>query len=200
MSDAVTGQRVNQKQAAALLGCSSPYLSKLKRQGRIAPGADGLYDMEELRASIKAGSDITQELAAQSRAQQRDAAPLSCDAAAPPVSDDVPLDADLAPTGDSHADFKAARAVRERELALLARIDRLKQEGSMCLVKDVEGEAYTMARLLRDTLLGAFATKLAPKLVDLGGDTFAAEHLLRESLREVLAEIVRQEGVARAAG
>ena len=62
---------------------------------------------------------------------------------------------------DAVTDFRIARAMRERENARLAQLERMKIEGELCLVEDVKREAYTHARRLRDTLLGALPTKLA---------------------------------------
>ena len=186
---------LNQQQAADALGVSTQYLSKLKRQGRIAPDASGKYELETLRAQIRAGAEITQAMAAQTRAERRAVVePPAPMPELPQVSEEIVY------TGDHHEDFKIARAAREREMAAIARIDRLEAEKRACLVQDVERQAYTEARRLRDTLLGAFPTKLAPRLLQAGQDVFALEHLLREALREALAELVQDMEGAHAAG
>lgn len=92
-------------------------------------------------------------------------------------------------TGDAVTDFRIARAMRERENARLAQLERMKIEGELCLVEDVKREAYTNARRLRDTLLGALPTRLAPHLAQLCGDAFALEQALREGLRAALVDL-----------
>ena len=192
----------NQKQAAAALGVSNPYLSQLKKKGRIAPEPCGKYDLDKLRAQIKAGADPVASFSAQTKAELRakargaaaPAAPKPLPPAPPPPPAVPPAAAqhnEPAYTGDPHEDYKIARTAKEKELAATARVERLEAEKRVCLVADVEQQAYTTARRLRDSLLGAFATKLASKLAQLQGDTFAIEHQLREALREELAERVK---------
>ena len=77
----------------------------------------------------------------------------------------------------------------------MARIERMELEKAVCRVADMEREAYTEARIIRDTLLGALPTKLAPALAEMT-DPFVLEQALREGLRAALHDIVRQiEGV-----
>lgn len=181
----------NQKQAAAALGVSNPYLSQLKKKGRIAPEPCGKYDLDRLRAQIKDGADPVASFSAQTRASIR--ASKSAAPPAAPVRPAPPASQDGEPvyTGDAHEDYKIARSAKEKELAAIARMERLETEKRACLVADVEQQAYTTARRLRDSLLGAFATKLAPPVAHLGGDTFAIEHLIRETLRSALEELVK---------
>ena len=73
----------------------------------------------------------------------------------------------------------------------MARIKRMELEKSVGRVADMEREAYTEARIIRDTLLGALPTKLAPTLAPIT-DPFALEQALREGLREALHDIVRK--------
>lgn len=189
----------NQKQAAAALGVSNPYLSQLKKKGRIAPEPCGKYDLDKLREQIKRGADPVASFAASTQAELRankratlSSAPKTLAPPAPPAPPPAAAQHDEPVyTGDAHEDYKIARSAKEKELAAIARMERLEVEKRACLVADVEQQAYTTARRLRDALLGAFATKLAPKLAQLAGDTFAIEHLVRESLREELQELVK---------
>ncbi|MBE2264314.1 MAG: hypothetical protein IAE92_16325 [Burkholderiaceae bacterium] len=203
--DQVTGERITQKAAAAALGVSSPYLSKLRRQGKIAPGPDGLWDLETLKAQIQRSRDINQAMAADTRRRARDddAAPEapaftaldlvdgsaepSPDADAAADSDD--LDENPEYTDDYVENFKIARSFREREDARKARIERMEKERSLTPVADVQRERFTESRMIRDTLMGAFPTKVAPALA-LISDAFELERHLRNALREALINLV----------
>ena len=46
------GLRVNGNQGAKHLGCSRQYLSKIEKQGFIKRGADGLFDLDELKVTV----------------------------------------------------------------------------------------------------------------------------------------------------
>ena len=46
------GLRLNRNQGAKHLGCSRQYLSKIEKQGFIKRGADGLFDLDELKVTV----------------------------------------------------------------------------------------------------------------------------------------------------
>ena len=185
---------LNQKQLAEALGVSAPYLSRLTKEGRI-PYADAerkLYDLEEVRAALRKTADVRQVLATETRRNTRDVqpggpAPGEVDAASAHLGDEEEPEYGL----DHHENFKIAASFEKREAARIARIERMKLEGSVVVLADVEREAYTEARIIRDTLLGALPTKLAPSLAAIT-DPFAVEQALREGLREALHDIVRK--------
>ena len=179
---------VNQKQAAAELGVSAPYLSRLTKEGRIsyADVARKLYDVADVQAQLTNTSDVRQAIATETRRQAKDAGP----ALAPVIPSE--LEEDEPEYGDNHHEnFKIAASFEKREAARMARIERLKLEGSLGLVVDMEREAYTEARIVRDKLLGALPAKLAPVLAPIT-DVFKLEQTLREAIRGALHDIVRQ--------
>ena len=192
-------QLLNQKQLAELLDVSAPYLSRLTKEGRIA-FADPerkLYDVDQVRAQLERGRDVRQVVATETRRQARD---VGVAAAAPPSASSgdgaAELDEDEPEYGiDHHENYKIAASFEKREAARIARIERMELERAVCRVADMEREAYTEARIIRDTLLGALPTKLAPTLAPIT-DPFEMEQALREGLREALHDIVRKiEGV-----
>lgn len=179
---------VNQKQAAAELGVSAPYLSRLTKEGRIsyADVARKLYDVADVQAQLTNTSDVRQAIATETRRQAKDAGP----ALSPVIPSE--LEEDEPEYGDNHHEnFKIAASFEKREAARMARIERLKLEGSLGLVVDMEREAYTEARIVRDKLLGALPAKLAPVLAPIT-DVFELEQTLREAIRGALHDIVRQ--------
>lgn len=186
-------QLLNQKRLAEVLDVSAPYLSRLTKEGRIAfaDPEHKLYDLDAVRAQLERGRDVRQVVAAETRRQARDAGAAG---GVPPTAGDgaAGLDEDEPEYGsDHHANYKIAASFEKREAARIARIERMELEKSVGRVADMEREAYTEARIIRDTLLGALPTKLAPTLAPIT-DPFALEQALREGLREALHDIVRK--------
>lgn len=200
-----SSQLSNQKQAATELGVSAPYLSRLTKEGRItfADPERKLYDVEQVRAQMARGSDVRQSVAAQTRREGREsgAAAVPVQQAIPAVTDvGAELDEDEPEYGlDHHENYKIAASFEKRDAARIARIERLQLERAVGLVADMEREAYTEARMVRDTLLGALPAKLAPQLAAIT-DVFALEQCLREGLRAALHGIVREVEAQRVPG
>lgn len=185
----------SQKALAAALDLSGAYVSRLKSEGRISPEADGSWCVEVVRKQIAQTADVGQSIAAESRTQARSLAgaqgsPDGRDSGAgdlPSVDGDIDFESFYGP--DHAANFKIARSFREREQAAQARIDRMKAEDLLVEKADVERSAYTEARVIRDALMG-LPTKIAPLLAPVT-DAFELERMLRDSLRQVLADCVR---------
>lgn len=205
---------LNQKQTAEAVGLSTGRLSQLRKAGRIhyADPVRRLYDLDEVRAALRQTADVRQVIATETRRQVREAqAAAPAPAPVPPMpsgsrlpatasADDAAFDEDEPEYGlDHHENYKIAASFEKREAARIARIERLKLEGAVGMVADMEREAYTEARIIRDTLLGALPTKLAPQLAAIT-DPFALEQALREGLRAALHDIVRQVEDANAPG
>ena len=201
MSDSVNQdkprQLLNQKRLAEVLDVSAPYLSRLTKEGRIAfaDPESKLYDLDAVRAQLERGRDVRQVVAAETRRQSRGAG-AAATLPSPAVDGGAGLDDEEPEYGlDHHENYKIAASFEKREAARTARIERMELEKSLGRVADMEREAYTEARIIRDTLLGALPTKLAPTLAAIS-DPFALEQALREGLRAALHDIVRQiEGV-----
>lgn len=196
---------LNQKLAASELGVSAPYLSRLTKEGRItfADPERKLYDVEQVRGQLARTGDVRQSMAADTRRESRDAGPGARpvqEAIFPTTDVGAELDEDEPEYGPDHREnFKIAASFEKRDAARIARIERLKLEGAVGLVADMEREAYTEARMVRDTLLGALPAKLAPALAAIT-DVFELEHALREGLRAALHDIVRQVEASHVAG
>lgn len=188
-------QLLNQKQTAEVLGLTSGRLSQLKKEGRItySDPERRLYDPHQVAAQMRLSSDVRQVVATETRRQARDAGAAEVQVAVQPTTDvGAELDEDEPIYGsDYHENYKIAASFEKRDAARIARIERLKLEGAVGLVAEMEREAYTEARIVRDTLLGALPAKLAPALAPIT-DVFELEQKLREGLREALHDIVRQ--------
>ena len=183
---------LNQKQTAEAVSLTTGRLSQLRKEGRIsyADPERRLYDLEDVRVALRSTADVRQVLATETRRQAREADAAGLSPAAPPYAEES-ADEDEPEYGpDHHENYKIAASFEKREAARIARIERMKLEGSVVLLADMERAAYTEARIIRDTLLGALPTKLAPALAAIT-DPFALERALREGLRAALHDIVR---------
>ena len=200
-------QLLNQKQLAQVLDVSAPYLSRITKEGRItfADPELKLYDLVQVRAQLERGRDVRQVVATETRRQVRESGagevPQPVQVAVQPTTDlGSELDEDEPVYGvDHHENYKIAASFEKRDAARIARIERLKLEGAVGLVADMERDAYTEARIMRDTLLGALPAKLAPALAAIT-DVFELEQQLREGLRAALHDIVRKVESLHAAG
>lgn len=198
-------QLLNQKQTAAALGLTAGRLSQLKKEGRItyADPERKLYDVDQVRAQWAGTADVRQAMATETRRLAResgaDARPVQ-EAIFPTTDVGAELDEDEPEYGADHREnYKIAASFEKRDAARIARIERLKLEGAVGLVADMERDAYTEARIVRDTLLGALPAKLAPALAAIT-DVFELEQALREALRTALHDIVRQVEAVNVAG
>lgn len=179
---------------AKTIGVSAPYLSKLKKQGRITPAADGRWYPDEVRAQMNGTADPGAMLATLARQQYASTAQQDQHSAAslPPDVDRRSVDEIDALYGPDHKEnLLIARSLRERELAAQERIKRLEAEGKLCLVEDVERQAYTQGRLLRDAVMRA-AAKISPVIAPIT-DAWELEKLLANALRTALESVAEQE-------
>ena len=189
----------NQKALAVALGFTGAYVSQLKSAGRIKPEPDGTWCVETVKQQISDTSDLGQSMAAETRLKSRTepAATESTDTGIPATStnfdDAAEIDHDTIYTEDHDKNFKIARSLRERELAKTAQLVRLETEGMTVLKADVDRAAYTEARVIRDSIMG-FCTKISPLLAPVT-DPFELERMLREGIRQVLADCVKREEV-----
>ena len=194
-------QLLNQKQTAAALGLSSGRLSQLKKEGRItyADPERRLYDVDQVRAQWERTADVRQSVATETRLKARRKV-LESSAIQPPVRQAVQPTSDVDEEmgeevpefgPDHHENLKMTASFEKREDFRMKRLQRLTLERTLGLAAEMESAAYTEARIVRDTLLGALPSKLAPALAAIT-DVFALEQCLREALRAALHGIVRE--------
>lgn len=181
---------------AAALGCSNPYLSQRKKAGVIGPEPDGSWNPRRVRALLDAAAHMTQSVGAQTKRQDRAAraaaptsppAPAPAPSAPPSPPAEAPSDPEDSDYGTDHRrNFEIARSRREMEEAARARIARMREEGLLVEKEVVDRTTFTLARGLRDRLMG-LPTKIAPLLAPVT-DAFELERKLREAIRGALNE------------
>lgn len=179
----------SQAWCAAQIGFSAPYMTKLKKAGRIRPEPDGTWSPESVRAQIEASRDAGNILATAVRNQLAAVPEVRAEAAAvvATVTDDLTDSQVEALYGPDHKqNLLIARSLREREAATRERIARQKEEGALGLIADFERESFTAARTTRDAVMRA-CTKLAPLLAPIT-DAWEIERKLAEAMRAALQE------------
>ena len=166
-------QKLTESAFARQRGVSRQAIHDLVKRGILEKDANGLIDVEKAEKALQNSVHPSSKTAATLQQKQT------------PKTDDSNSE------GVEITSYHVARTLRESEEAKMARIKRMQLEESLGLVADMEREAYTEARIVRDTLLGALPAKLAPALAPIT-DVFELEQKLREGLRAALHDIVRQ--------
>lgn len=176
---------VSQAEFAALMGWSRPYVSKLKKQGRLVMNEAGTKVLvEETKALLNATADPSK--AAVSERHQRDRVEKHVGAYVSPNAPETPPP----PAGDTgHYNYQTSRAQREHYLAELAKSEALQAAGELVKATAVEAAAFAAGRLTRDLVMGL------PKQIsaDLAAitDAWELEQTLTRHLRRVLDDASR---------
>jgi hypothetical protein len=169
------GRVASQREVARRLGVSHTALQKAQRAGRIAPEADGAWDVEKVRARLADSSDPvrkTATLAPASPAAPRPAAP-------PPAADPLPRAAQ-----NTFHDARTANEVlkaQERRLRLDERKGKLVDKARALLL------VHRLAKEERDAILAWPARVAAEMAAELGVDTHRLQTMMDTRLREHLA-------------
>lgn len=165
---------LTQQEFAATLGKNKSYVTRLKQAGRLVMTADGMVDMEASQARIKATADPSRQDAAGQREAERETMP-------PPESKAQPSQPDA--IGNS---YQTARAVKEKYLALRAKLDY--EEASKKLVSADEARLFAadLAATFRSAI-EILKDRAAPEIAQLKSSEEVhsalgehCEHILRD--------------------
>jgi hypothetical protein len=181
IATAQPGRVASQRELARRLGVSHTALQKAQRAGRIAPEADGAWDVEKVRARLADSSDPvrkTATLAPAPPAPPRPAAPPPV-AAMPPAADPLPRAA-----GSTFHDARTANEVlkaQERRLRLDERKGKLVDKARALLL------VHRLAKEERDAILAWPARVAAEMAAELGVDAHRLQTMMDQRLRAHLA-------------
>jgi transcriptional regulator with XRE-family HTH domain len=179
MIAAAPGRVASQREVARRLGISHTALQKAERAGRIAPEADGRWDVEKVRARLAESSDPvrkTATLAPPPPAASRPATPPPI--AAPPVAEPLPR------AGNTFHDARTANEVlkaQERRLRLDERRGKLVDKARALML------VHRLAKEERDAILAWPARVAAEIAAELGVDAHRLQTMMDQRLREHLA-------------
>ena len=175
------GRVASQREVARRLGISHTALQKAQRAGRIAPEADGAWDVEKVRARLADSSDPvrkTATLVQPAVAAPRPASPPPV-AAIPPAADPLPRAAQ-----NTFHDARTANEVlkaQERRLRLDERKGKLVDKARALLL------VHRLAKEERDAILAWPARVAAEMAAELGVDVHRLQTMMDARLRQHLA-------------
>ena len=177
------GRVASQREVARRLGISHTALQKAQRAGRIAPEADGAWDIEKVRARLADSSDPVRKTAT----LVQPAPPVAALAVAPtpPVaaSHTAPDPLPRAAQNTFH-DARTANEVlkaQERRLRLDERKGKLVDKARALLL------VHRLAKEERDAILAWPARVAAEMAAELGVDAHRLQTMMDTRLREHLA-------------
>jgi hypothetical protein len=175
------GRVASQREVARRLGISHTALQKAQRAGRIAPEADGAWDVEQVRARLAESSDPTRKTAAfVVPTQPRPAAQAPLAPAQTAAPDPLPRTA-----GSTFHDARTANEVlkaQERRLRLDERKGKLVDKARALLL------VHRLAKEERDAMLAWPARVAAEMAAELGVDAHRLQTMMDTRLRQHLAE------------
>jgi len=176
------GRVASQREVARRLGISHTALQKAQRAGRIAPEADGAWDIEKVRARLADSSDPVRKTATLASAP-----PPASRPAVPPPAATMPPSADPLPRAAQNTfhDARTANEVlkaQERRLRLDERKGKLVDKARALLL------VHRLAKEERDAILAWPARVAAEMAAELGVDAHRLQTMMDTRLREHLAE------------
>ena len=181
IATAQPGRVASQREVARRLGVSHTALQKAQRAGRIAPEADGAWDVEKVRARLADSSDPVRKTATLVQPMAPAPRPLAPPtvAAPPPSADPLPRAAQ-----NTFHDARTANEVlkaQERRLRLDERKGKLVDKARALLL------VHRLAKEERDAILAWPARVAAEMAAELGVDAHRLQAMMDTRLREHLA-------------
>lgn len=187
------------RKAAGLPGGTLRAVQKALLAGRIQELPDGKIDPAAADAAWAANSQAPRGTGRAGNAGVRSSSPAAdtLDRAHPLAGrlvdelEDV-VGAEAGGSGSAEGSLTANKARREAYLAELARLELAERTGELVRKEQVEQDAYTLGRLIRDKLL-ALPGRVSAQLSALG-EPAEIEQLLVRELHQVLAELTGRTG------
>ncbi len=187
IATAPPGRVASQREVARRLGISHTALQKAQRAGRIAPEADGSWDIENVRARLADSSDPTRKTATLPPAPSptMPPAPRSPAPAPSPAPVSVPAAEPLPRAAqNTFHDARTANEVlkaQERRLRLDERKGKLVDKARALLL------VHRLAKEERDAILAWPARVAAEMAAELGVDVHRLQTMMDTRLRQHLA-------------
>jgi len=162
------------------IGASAPYVSKLKAQGRL------------VIVKNEAGKDevdfvLSDRLVRNTADLSRAGNGANAKPAAAPSAPSVPPVETMTGASRNDATFRQAHTHEKVFAAKKIELEYKKLAGELVERKRVQDAAYTIGRMMRDSIL-AVPTRLAPELAELR-DAWEIERRIAAALRQVLDDV-----------
>lgn len=169
---------ISQAEFARQIGVDRAHVTRLKQAGRLVMADDGKVDAAASCARIAATADPNRDDVAARHAAARGGKVSPQETAPPPAAQ--PEDK----VGNS---YQAARAVKEKYLALDAKIDYEKKVGNLIPKEDVDAALKAMGAAVRSAM-EIFPDQVAPIVAPVL-EIEEVHNLLAQACRDVLAGI-----------
>lgn len=175
---------------AAHMNRNKSTVTRWDQAGKLAFTQDGLVDFEKSTALIANAADPAKHGVTLRHARERGERLIEQELFVPVKPSGTSAAADPEPTspeGDtSYARFNESRALKEGELAKLAKIKREEQEALLIRRSDVKRDVESLAMMVSKGLTGIPA-RVMP-LINGEADAGKREQILENEIRKVLAE------------
>ena len=184
IATAPPGRVASQREVARRLGISHTALQKAQRAGRIAPEADGSWDIENVRARLADSSDPARKTATLAAPQPAPVPPMAPRPVSPPAIAAPPPDPLPRAAGSTFHDARTANEVlkaQERRLRIDERKGKLVDKARALLL------VHRLAKEERDAILAWPARVAAEMAAELGVDAHRLQTMMDTRLREHLA-------------
>ena len=182
IATAQPGRVASQREVARRLGVSHTALQKAQRAGRIAPEADGAWDIEKVRARLANSSDPIRKTATLVPAP-----PATPRPAAPPPVAAPPAPTDPLPRAAQNT-FHDARTANEVLKAQESRLRLDERKGKLVDKARALLLVHRLAKEERDAILAWPARVAAEMAAELGVDAHRLQTMMDMRLRQHLAE------------
>jgi len=164
------------KEFATHLGCAPSYVTKLKQAGRLVLDDAGRVKVAESQALIEASRDPAKRAVADRHAEERGA---ELAAGATPSQDDR--------IGST---YQAARAIKEKYLAMAARRDYETSIGKLLDAGEVRAALFSAVTTLR-TRLESIPEEIGPQLAAIR-DERQAVAMMTDAIERALSDLARE--------
>jgi hypothetical protein len=165
-------QMVTQAEFARIMGYARSYVTQLKKEGRLVLSEQGLVDVEASKTKIAATADPNREDVSQRHQKARDGETQKHTDPADKI-------------GNS---FQTARAVKERYLALNAKLDYEKQIGELVSKAEMQAAVADVVTTFRQGLEN-MPHRVSAELV--GKDINEIRIILKQAIQHELANMER---------
>jgi hypothetical protein len=181
IAPAQTGRVASQREVARRLGISHTALQKAQRAGRIAPEADGAWDVEKVRALLADSSDPARKTATLVQPTSAASRPAAPSTVAPPLPAPDPLPRAAQNTFHDARTANEVLKAQERRLRLDEHKGKLVDKARALVL------VHRLAKEERDAILAWPARVAAEMAAELGVDAHRLQTMMDARLRQHLA-------------
>lgn len=176
------GRKLTQAQLARAVGVTRQQIHKLCVRGILTLDAEGKIDEDAAKAAI-----LEHHNPAHATTRSTAASRIQGTAAPEPPATPAPPQPEAPAAGEMN--FQLARTLREKYAALIAKVEYEEAVGLLVPKKDVERQAFELARQAQQSLL-AIPDRMAPVLAA-ESDQHRVHTLLTNEIHRAMADVIK---------